>query len=218
MQHRLLIWLIGAALMAGEPAAVFLGDSYTDNWRNVSPFPGKPYTFMGYHGATSRDLMTPEDGQPAPIDQAIAQRPAVILLLAGINDFGQGLSPESVVLNLAAMGEKAQKAGIRVVLCTEPPVGAKADTYGGHTGIGASIKALNAQIAALAKQRAWILCDYYPDLAGPDGFRLPQYHHENPEDALHPGPKAYEKMAVRAQAAIAEAVAPAPAGKARQPR
>ena len=48
-------------------------------------------------------------------DDVVARRPAVVVIIAGVNDVYQGRSAEHVEAELAAMYRRAREAGIRVV-------------------------------------------------------------------------------------------------------
>jgi len=199
------------------PVAVFLGDSYTKYWGKSGAFIGRPYVIAGQSGATSEWMLLSKDGKPSLFEAQLALKPQVLVIMAGINDFGQGHPPEAVMPNLATMVTQARAAGIRVVLCTQPPVGPKGDNYAKSRNTKDNLVKLNGLIRAYCAANQVVLCDFHPALVGEDGFRKPEYHAVNPEDDVHPGPKAFEVMTPLAEAAIKTALSqevnPAPAGK-----
>lgn len=197
--------------------AVFLGDSYTKYWGKSGAFRGRPYVIEGRSGATSEAMLVSKDGKPSLFEAQLALKPQVLVIMAGINDFGQGRPPEAVMPNLATMVTQARAAGIRVVLCTQPPVGPKGDNYAKSRNTKDNLVKLNELIRAYCAANQVVLCDFHPALVGEDGFRKPEYHAVDPNDDVHPGPKAFEVMTPLAEVAIKTALAqdapPAPAGK-----
>jgi lysophospholipase L1-like esterase len=67
---------------AGEKRVVFMGNSITEGWINMDPdfFSGKPYVNRGISGQTTPQMLV----RFRP--DVINIKPAVIVILAGIND------------------------------------------------------------------------------------------------------------------------------------
>ncbi|MEO8597081.1 MAG: SGNH/GDSL hydrolase family protein [Candidatus Solibacter sp.] len=98
---------------------VFMGDSITDLWKLEESFPGKPYVNRGIGGQVTSQMLV------RMYPDVIALKPAVMTLLAGINDIARNNGPstaEMIEQNIMAMTELAQKHGIKVVLCSILPV------------------------------------------------------------------------------------------------
>ena len=98
---------------------LFMGDSITDFWRLDEYFPGKPYINRGISGQTTSQMLV------RMYPDVISLRPAVVVILAGINDISQNTGPvtaEIVEQNIMAMTDLAQHHGIKVILCSILPV------------------------------------------------------------------------------------------------
>src|SRR6185436_17232308 len=98
---------------------VFMGDSITDLWNLEQYFPGKPYVNRGIGGQTTPQMLV------RMYPDVIDLKPAVVVLLAGINDIARNTGPETAEMiqqNIMAMTELAQHHGIKVILCSILPV------------------------------------------------------------------------------------------------
>jgi len=108
----------GAA--ANPKSVVYMGDSITDFWINNDPlfFAGKPFYDRGISGQTTAQM---------PVrfrDDVINLKPAVVVILAGINGIAENngpIKPEAVFGNIQSMAILAKAAGIKVVLSTIMP-------------------------------------------------------------------------------------------------
>ena len=113
----------------------------------------------------------------------------LVVILGGINDIGQGFSVDSIVANIATMAQRADEAGIRVVLCSVMP----ADTY--YTQLvdaQSTIPLLTEKILALAQQNGYLYADYYDEMLDGTDDGLPNmalFKH-----GLHPNAAGYEVM------------------------
>jgi lysophospholipase L1-like esterase len=185
---------------ASEKRVVFMGDSITDAWgrrRDVSFFAGKPYVNRGISGQTTPQMLI--RFRPDVIDL----HPAVVVILAGINDIAENTGPttlEAIEGNLTSMVELAQANDIRVVLATVTP----AVDFPWRKGMqpAPKISALNTWIREFTKKRGIVLLDYYAALAGPDGDMKPGLA----SDGVHPTDAGYAVMGPLAEKAIAEAL------------
>jgi lysophospholipase L1-like esterase len=114
----------------------------------------------------------------------VAQRPAVVIILAGVNDIYQRSTTDSVKRNLEAMYGLAERGGIVLVATTVLPYNT--------AGIEESeaIRELNRWVEAASRAPGRLFCDtnfavrdkVYPDLlaSSPDG--------------LHPDVEGYRRM------------------------
>ncbi len=130
------------------------------------------------------------------VDDVIALKPAVVAILCGTNDLrsyvGDPASVGASALarisrNLRAMCDIATANGIKVVLCTLPPVGADRDTVNRDPG---AVVAVNRWIAGFAAERGYPLADYHSALVDGSGHLAPA----DGEDGLHPSAAGYAKM------------------------
>jgi len=134
---------------------------------------------------------------------AAQPKPAVVVIIAGVNDVYQGRSAESVQRELDAMYTAARAAKIVVVAGTIIPFNvASADQ-------NARMRAINDWIRAYAATHAEsvVLCDTRAAVAAPgQPDRL-----VSSTDDLHPSPAGYKLMAAALEPAIKLALTKAPA-------
>jgi lysophospholipase L1-like esterase len=134
---------------------------------------------------------------------AAQPKPAVVVIIAGVNDVYQGRSAESVQRELDAMYTAARAAKIVVVAGTIIPFNvASADQ-------NARMRAINDWIRAYAATHAAsvVLCDTRAAVAAPG---QPDRLVSSPDD-LHPSPAGYKLMAAALEPAIKLALTKAPA-------
>jgi lysophospholipase L1-like esterase len=133
----------------------------------------------------------------------VAVRPAVVVIIAGVNDVYQGRSAESAIHELAAMYAAAQAAKIVVVAGTIVPYNTAREPE------NARMHEINAWIRryAAAHDDDVIFCDTRAAVAAP---AEPDRLMSSP-DGLHPSPEGYRLMAHALEPAIAAALAKAQA-------
>lgn len=104
-----------------------------------------------------------------------------VIILCGTNDILQNKPnlTKELTGNLNAMGEIARGDGIEVVLSELPPA------VSGSTDLTPVVAAVNASIARLAKQRKYLLVDYFTPMRG---------HPEYFVDGIHPNAEGYAVM------------------------
>ncbi len=105
---------------SGEKRVVFTGDSITEWWQKADPafFAGRAYINRGISGQTTAQVL-----QRFRSD-VIALQPAVVVILAGINDIAQNSGPvplEKTAGNIMAMAVLARQAHITPVICSVLP-------------------------------------------------------------------------------------------------
>jgi lysophospholipase L1-like esterase len=134
---------------------------------------------------------------------AAQARPAVVVIIAGVNDVYQGRSAESVQRELEAMYVAARAAKIVVVAGTIIPFDvASADQ-------NARMRAVNGWIRTYAGEHpaGMVFCDTRAAVAAPG---QPDRLVSSPDD-LHPSPAGYKLMAAALEPAIKLALTKAPA-------
>ncbi|MDP1026716.1 GDSL-type esterase/lipase family protein [Sphingomonas sp. KR1UV-12] len=190
----------------GERRVVFMGDSITDLWDLSRAFPGKPYVNRGIGAQVTAQMLVRFQ------QDVVALCPSAVVILAGTNDV-QGVlqveTPASIVANIAAMGDIADAHGIRVVLSAILPVNDYTDNARDmlRDRPPAVLRAINADLRALAKRRGYGFADYDPALSDARGMMAARLT----SDGLHPGAEGYRLMAPIAATAIDQVLSrPAP--------
>ena len=130
-------------------------------------------------------------------EDVIAHKPAVVVIVAGVNDVYQGRPAQHVKDHLAAMFKRAHAAGIRVVAGTIIPYNtASADQ-------NARMKDINDWVRTQARADPGVIfVDTRAAVAAPDN---PDKLASSP-DGLHPDAAGYRKMAHAIAAAIEQAL------------
>jgi lysophospholipase L1-like esterase len=99
---------------------VFMGNSITEGWGSKRPdfFKTKNYINRGISGQTTPQMLLRFR------QDVIDLKPAVVVILAGINDIAQNTGPYSVLAtsgNIFSMCELAKENGIKVIICSVLP-------------------------------------------------------------------------------------------------
>jgi lysophospholipase L1-like esterase len=132
---------------------------------------------------------------------AVEARPAVVVIIAGVNDVYQGRTAESVERELEAMYAAARAANIAVVAGSIIPY----DTA--TAAANATMRAINEWIRDHAAHHvdAMVFCDTRAAVAAPG---QPDRLVSSP-DHLHPSPEGYKLMGAALDPAICSALAKA---------
>ena len=183
-----------------EDRVVFLGDEITERWgEGKTPFfRGKPYVNRGITRQTTAQMLVRFR------QDVIDLKPKVVVIQAGTNDIARVMGPSSegaMADHFMSMVELAKLHGIRVVLASVTPV---CDCYRNMTQRRSPgrIIGINHWLTDYAKQSGSIYLDYYSALA--EGRAMKK---ELTVDGLIPTDAGYERMAVLAESAIADALA-----------
>lgn len=184
---------------AGEKRVVFIGNSITEGWKYMRPeyFAGKPYICRGISGQTSPQMLV----RFRP--DVIALKPAVVLILTGINDIAGNTGSstlEMIADNITSMAELAKANGIQIVLCSVLP----AYDFPWNPGVfpAEKIVLLNKWIKEYAATNGFAYLDYYSSMVDErKGLKI-----EFSEDGVHPNEKGYKVMEQLAEIEIAKAL------------
>jgi lysophospholipase L1-like esterase len=148
-------------------------------------FSGNNYVDRGVSGQNTTQML-------ARFDKDIVDlNPQVVVIMGGTNDLAQGVTKKQILANLTAMAEKADAAGIKVVLCSVTPCN---DNYSklSPKNKGPHIVELNGMIKEYVDSKGFAYCNYWPALVADDQLALhPNYCLY---DRLHPGPDGYDVM------------------------
>jgi len=183
----------------GKKSVVYMGDSITDFWitTDSSFFAGKPYLDRGISGQTTGQMLVRFR------EDVINLNPAVVVILAGINDIAENNGPsklEDVFGNLVSMAELAKANHIKVVLSSVLP--AFAFPWRPDINPVPQVKALNDKIKAYADQYHIVYLDYFTAMAD-DRKGLPL---SLSKDGVHPTLAGYKIMEPLAEKAIEKAL------------
>jgi lysophospholipase L1-like esterase len=191
---------------------VFMGDSITDFWTLAEYFPGKPYVNRGISGQTTPQMLV------RMYPDVIDLKPAVIVVLAGINDISQNTGPvtaEMVEQNIMAMTDLAQHHGIKVILCSILPISDYAFLHQerGRTDPVMRMKVTDTHPPGdILKLNTWMkdyallvkasYADYFRALVDERGW----LKKDCSRDGIHPNAEGYKIMAPIIEAAIQKAL------------
>jgi acetyl esterase/lipase/lysophospholipase L1-like esterase len=188
-----------AASAANARGVVYMGDSITDAWINNDPsfFAGKFYYDRGISGQTTTQMLVRFR------DDVINLKPAVVVILAGINDIAENNGPiklDAVAGNIQSMALLAKATGIKVVLSSVLP----AFDFPWRPGMEPAPKVirLNTMIKDFADKNHIVYLDYFSAMAD-ERNGLPK---SLSGDGVHPNLAGYKIMEPLAEKAIAEAL------------
>lgn len=181
--------------LKGEKRVVFMGNSITEGWGNLSPdfFKGKPYINRGISGQTTPQMLI----RFRP--DVINLKPVVVVILAGTNDIAGNTGPstlEMIADNIFSMAEIAKANGIKVVISSVIP----AFDYPWKPGLepAKKIVALNEMLKAYALKNGLVYLDYFSAMAdNRHGLKA-----ELTYDGVHPNEAGYKVMEPLAEKAI----------------
>jgi lysophospholipase L1-like esterase len=184
---------------AGEKRVVFMGNSITQGWKELSPdyFKGRPYICRGISGQTTPQMLV----RFRP--DVIALKPEVVVILAGINDIAGNTGPATLEMiedNIASMAELAQAHGIKVILSSVLP----AYDFPWHPGVfpAEKIVALNTWIRAYASSKGCLYIDYYSAMVD----ERKGLNRDYTKDGVHPTAAGYKVMEQLAEIEISKAL------------
>jgi len=156
---------------------VFMGNSITEMWPDVSP---------EYFAENTNYLCFGKD--------VLDLEPKVVVLLAGINDIAENSGPiplEQIAENIEMMAALADHRNIKVILCAVLP----AFDFPWRPGLDPVNKVLklNDMIQAIASANGYRFVDYHSAMKDDkNGLKVPEY--TTAEDLVHPNEKGYVVM------------------------
>ena len=157
---------------------LFLGDSLTVG-ANVTEWFGAEN--QGVVGESTVDIMD-------RLDDALAGHPEVIVLMAGINDFGAGFGAKTVTARYTRLLNKIRirTPGARLVVLSTLPVNNR--KFGSRID-NREVEELNRKLATICPKYRAEFFDIVPYLAGNDG----QLRDEYTSDGVHLTPAGYQQ-------------------------
>jgi lysophospholipase L1-like esterase len=184
---------------AGEKRVVFMGNSITEGWKDLSPefFSGKPYVCRGISGQTTPQMLV----RFRP--DVIALKPEVVVILAGINDIAGNTGPATLEMiedNIASMSDLAKAHGIKVILSSVLP----AYDFPWNPGVypAEKIVNLNKWLKSYAINNGFYYVDYYSSMVDErKGLKS-----ELSADGVHPNEAGYKIMERLIEKEIAKAL------------
>jgi len=131
----------------------------------------------------------------------VAKKPAIVVIIAGVNDVYQGRDVEHVTTELAAMYARAKDAGIKVIAGSIIPYNTATPEQ------NARMHEINAWIERQAQTNPWIA--FADTRAAAASASNPDLLRSSP-DGLHPDANGYRRMADAIAPAIARVLARRP--------
>jgi acetyl esterase/lipase/lysophospholipase L1-like esterase len=178
---------------------VFMGNSITEGWKNNDSafFINNDYIDRGISGQTTPQMLARFR------EDVINLKPAVVVILAGINDIAQNTGPiklEDTYGNIISMAELANANNIKVVITSTLPV--NVIPWRTYIHPADSVIALNKMLKAYADKNKMIFVDYYSAMVD-DQKGLPK---TLSNDGVHPTLAGYKIMEPLVQKGIADAL------------
>ncbi len=176
-----------------------MGDSITEFWKytDSSFFTNNSYIDRGISGQTTPQMLV----RFRP--DVIALRPAVVVILAGINDIAENTGPialETVFGNIISMAELALYNKIRVVISSVLP----ANEFPWRKGLAPADKVirLNAMLQNWCAAKKIVYADYYSKMVDENKGLDKKYG----DDGVHPNLAGYKLMELVIQEGIRKAL------------
>lgn len=184
---------------AGKKRVVYMGDSITDFWisNDSTFFKSNVYIDRGISGQTTGQMLLRFR------EDVINLKPAVVVILAGINDIAENNGPsklEDVFGNIVSMAELAKANHIKVVISSVLP--AAAFPWRPSIDPKEKVKTLNGWIKDYTAKNKFIYLDYFTAMVD-ENQGLPK---TLSKDGVHPNLDGYKIMEPLAQKAITQAL------------
>jgi lysophospholipase L1-like esterase len=183
----------------GEKRVVFMGNSITQVWKDSDTtfFKNKLYINRGISGQVTEQMWLRFH------QDVVALKPAVVVILAGINDIAENNGPISVhqiYNNIVSMVKLARANKIRVVVSSVLPT----NNFPWRPAIKPADKVieLNSLLEAYCKANKVVYCDYYSKMVNNEkGLDKALAY-----DGVHPTLAGYKIMEPIVEEAIATAL------------
>lgn len=187
------------AMAPNGPRVVFMGNSITEFWKvtDSSFFAGKPYINRGISGQTTSQMLVRFR------TDVIDLQPAVVVILAGINDIAENTGPislEHIYGNIVSMVELARANKIKVVISSVLP--ANRFPWRPHIKPADKVIQLNAMLEAYCLKNKVVYLDYYSNMADEHKGLDKKYG----DDGVHPNLAGYRMMEPLLEAAVEKAL------------
>ena len=184
----------------GDKRIVFMGDSITEFWSVTDSeyFAEKPYVNRGISGQTTPQMLIRFRAD------VIALKPAIVVILAGINDIAGNTGPatlDMIANNIFSMAELAKANNIKVILCSVLP--AYDFSWKPNQNPAEKVVALNKMIKNYADANGILYLDYFSTMKDERNGLKTAYS----GDGVHPNKLGYQVMAPLAKKAITEVLA-----------
>ena len=179
------------AALTADPLVVLMGDSITDFWYDEDPdfFTKNNFAGRGISGQTASQMLVRFK------QDVIDLHPKAVAIMAGTNDLcqnllGQAYYPDQTIFdNITAMCELAEKAGIKVLLCSITPCAHYMAIP--EVDAGSLIVKMNQRLKAYAdSQKNVTYVDYHTPIADAE-LGLPA---TGTYDGIHPAVNLYDDM------------------------
>ena len=172
---------------AGEQRVVFMGNSITESWLSIRPdfFEGKPYVNRGISGQTTPQMLLRFR------QDVINLKPAVVVILAGINDIAGNTGPttiDEIANNIYSMAELARSHNIKVVLCSVLP--AAEFTWNPDLKPADKVIELNLLIKTYTERHNMGYVDYFSSMVNDSNGLITELG----SDSVHPNAAGYAIM------------------------
>ncbi len=178
---------------------VFMGNSITEGWKNNDSafFINNDYVDRGISGQTTPQMLVRFR------EDVIDLKPAVVVILAGINDIAQNTGPiklEDTYGNIISMVELAKANNIKAVITSTLP--AYSIPWRNNMPSAEKVIQLNEMLKAYAAKNNIVYVDYFAAMAD-ERKGLPQ---SLSKDGVHPTLEGYKVMEPLVQKGIADAM------------
>lgn len=183
-----------------EERIVFMGDSITEFWSISDPyfFSKNLYINRGISGQTTPQMLVRFRAD------VIALQPAVVHILAGINDIAGNTGPATLDMisnNIFSMAELAKANQIKVILCSVLP--AYDFPWNPNQNPAEKVLALNKMLKNYADANGILYLDYFSAMKEERNRLKTAYS----EDGVHPNKIGCQIMARLLEKAITEVLA-----------
>ncbi|MEP6682356.1 MAG: SGNH/GDSL hydrolase family protein, partial [Parafilimonas sp.] len=187
------------SMPADKNRVVFMGNSITDGWINndSSFFADNPYIDRGISGQTTPQMLVRFR------EDVIDLKPAVVVILAGINDIAGNTGPitiEETYGNIISMAELAKSNNIKVVITSTLP--AYVIPWRNNLPSAEKVMQLNEMLKEYAAKNNMVYVDYFNAMKD-DRNGLPA---SLSKDGVHPTLDGYKIMEPLVQKGIADAM------------
>lgn len=167
--------------------AIFIGDSITKAWNEISPtfFNKSNFISKGVNGETTVEILK------RFTTDVIDQKPKLVVILAGINDLAGNSGPITNLMiqaNFAIMAELASKHSIEVMFCSILP----ANSIPWRIQINPSfrIKEINRWLTSYCELNNYVFVDFYSSMVDEnDGLDI-----TFTKDGVHTNKEGYKLM------------------------